>query len=529
MDGEDEVPKDRQFHAMLPPSLRALVAAIAAVALTSGTVLSVDGNDALLNLLVRKGVLSQQDVADLKRELAASGPAQPVSVISAPAAQTGAPSPAGAISADAARCGLAFRIGVADFTPFGFVDFTSFYRSEATGSGYPTAFTSIPFSNGATGRMSETKFTAQNSRFGVRIDSMVDDTNVLGYVETDFLGNAPSNLGVSSNSDTLRMRCYFADLRSGPWEVLFGQGWNLLTPNRRGISPVPSDVFYTNNMDGSYQAGLTWGRQAQVRAVYHAGEGITLGLSVEDPDQYVGGAVLLPAAFQASEVDTGASTAQPNAFPDVTAKAAFDTTTVNSLPWHFEVAGLVRRFRTVTYSPASRSDTMAEGGGVSTAVCLGLDKGLTLVGTGFWSDGGGRYIGGLAPDFVVKAPDSAGAYGIGLVKATSAIIGLEYVAGPSDTVSAYRSNVGIGQRYDTMPGGGYVGYGYPGSPSTNTRTIDEYTLSNTYTLWRNPGYGALQLIAQLSYAQRTPWYVAPDAPAKADVRIAFLDLRYVLP
>ncbi len=494
-----------------------------------------DGNQALLNLLVKKGLLTRQDVSNLQQELAATPqtpPTAPAAVPSSAGAPAGGSATQGSMTiANNATGGspLSFKIGAADFTPFGFLDFTGVYRNEATGSAIGTGFNSIPFSNGSTGQLSETKFSAQNSRLGLRVDSTVGDTKVLGYVETDFLGNAPSNLGVSSNSDTLRMRVYFADLKHGPLEFLAGQDWSMLTPNRRGISAMPSDVFYTNDMDTNYQAGLTWARQPQVRAVYHATDEFTMGLSLENPDQYAGGAVTLPAAFSGTEVDTGAATTQPNVFPDVIVKAAYDTKAVTDLPWHFELAGLARSYRINTYSSKINTDASAEGGGVSGALSLELVKGLTFVGTGFYSYGGGRYINGLGPDFIIKAPDATGAYHIGLVKATSSILGLEYAMGAKDTLSAYWSRAAFGQRYNALPNGTYVGYGFPGSASSNNKTIEEYTLANTYTFWKNPSYGALQLIGQVSYVDRKPWFVATGAPSEAKATMVFLDVRYVLP
>jgi hypothetical protein len=243
----------------------------------------------------------------------------------------------------------------------------------------------------------------------------------------------------------------------------------------------------------------------------------------------VGSAVVLPSAFTATEVDTGAASTQPNIFPDVIAKAAFDTKAINDLPWHFEVAGLLSSYKINTYSSTINTDTTAEGGGVSAAVDLELVKGLSFIGTGFYSYGGGRYLQGLGPDFIVKAPNSSGAYGIGLVKASSAILGLEYAAVPNDTISAYWSTIGFGQRSSKLSTGAYVGYGYTGSSNSDNKTINELTLANTFTFWKNPAYGALQLIGQVSYADRTPWYVAANAPSKADMTMVFLDLRYVLP
>jgi hypothetical protein len=508
---------------------------------------SSDGNQALLNLLVRKGIITQDDAAQIQKEAAAEQAAAPVATAAAApmaAAQGvvrtvtpgGGPAFSGAAnggvlvaSAPGSVSPLSFRIGIADFTPFGFMDFTGVYRNKATGSSIGTTFNSIPYANGSTGQLSEEKFSAQNSRIGLRIDSVVNGTKVLGYLETDFLGNAPTNLFVTSNADTLRMRNYFVDLKNGPWEFLAGQDWSMLTPNRVGISPIPSDIFFSNNMDTNYQAGLTWARQPQVRLVYHATNELTLGLALENPDQYVGGAVVLPAAFTATEVDTGVATSQPNIFPDVVAKVTFDTKLMNDLPWHFEVSGLVSSFKINTYTSAINTSATAEGGGVQGAVNFELMKGLHFIGTGFYSYGGGRYLFGSGPDFIVKAPDSTGAYGIGLVKATSAIGGLEYAVAPTDTVSLYASTMQFGQRFNKLSNGTYVGYGYPGSPNSQNKTIFEYTLANSYTFWKNPTYGALQLIGQISYAERKPWFVAAGAPSKADATMVWLDLRYVLP
>ena len=93
--------------------------------------------------------------------------------------------------------------------------------------------------------MSETRFSAQNSRLGLRVDSDIDGMKALGYVETDFVGTASTSENVTSNSASTRMRAYFVDLTKGDWEFLAGQDWSLMTPNRKGLSPIPSDIFYT--------------------------------------------------------------------------------------------------------------------------------------------------------------------------------------------------------------------------------------------------------------------------------------------
>lgn len=42
---------------------------------------------------------------------------------------------------------MSFKIGSAELTPGGFLDFAAFYRSTNVGSGIATAFGAIPFNN----------------------------------------------------------------------------------------------------------------------------------------------------------------------------------------------------------------------------------------------------------------------------------------------------------------------------------------------------------------------------------------------
>jgi hypothetical protein len=75
----------------------------------------------------------------------------------------------------------------------------------------------------------------------------------------------------------------------------------------------------------------------------------------------------------------------------------------------------------------------------------------------------------------------------------------------------------------------FVGYGFPGSANSQNRSIHEPTFGLTQTFWRDPKYGALQLMFQYSYLLRYPWDVATGAPADAHTSILFMNLRYTLP
>src|SRR5579871_2019912 len=183
---------------------------------------------------------------------------------------------------------LSFHIGGADFTPGGFLDLTAFWRSTNAGTGYGTNFFSIPYANTFPGQITETRFTAENSRLSLKAADRFKGTDVIGYVETDFHGNDPANLNVSSNSSTMRLRQYWVDVKTGKWEVLGGQAWSWLTPNRVGLSAAPSDVFYSLAMDANYQVGLTWTRAPQVRGIFHPNSHWGLGVALENPDQFIG-------------------------------------------------------------------------------------------------------------------------------------------------------------------------------------------------------------------------------------------------
>ncbi len=499
------------------------IALLGGLVLTTCTIFAQsDSNKALIELLVKKGILTTQDLASLEKELAA-----PAATAGKEVANT---MPATAAIEKSDKNPLSFKIGSADFTPFGFMDFTTVYRSTLNGGDIGSSFGSIPYGNTANGQLSETRFSTKNSRLGLRVDSTVMGAKVLGYVETDFLGNAATNVNVASNSNVLRMRNFFLDLRKGDWEFLAGQDWSMMTPNRKGLSPLPGDIFFSQNVDTNYQVGLVWGRTPQLRTIYHATDEWTFGLSLENPDQYVGGAVTLPAGFTATQVDAGANgTATPNVAPDVIGKLAFDTK-LGDMPLHFDAAALVRFFKINTYSAAINSDATATGTGGSINATLGLLPNFLLVANAFDSNGGGRYLStGLGPDFIVNPADASGAYSLSLVHSYAGIAGFEWDATPASKIYGYYGSVNYGRKYAQLANGSYVGYGFTGSANTNNKKIEEYTLGLTQTLWKNPSYGDLKVMFQFSYLDRAPWYVAPGAPSKAHLGMGYVNLRYDLP
>lgn len=425
---------------------------------------------------------------------------------------------------------LQLKIGSTYITPVGFMDFTSVWRSRTGGSGIGTNFAGIPYRTPTSfqSNLSETRFSMQNSRIGFRVDANVKGSQVIGYMEADFLGNAPANLAVSSNSNTLRSRLYWVDLRHGSWEVLGGQTWSLATPNRVGVSPLPGDVFFSYNMDTNYQAGMVWGRIPEFRVVYHfPNDKAAFAVALDSPEQYGGGtngsaAATFPAAlastYPGGELNNGTTTlGVPNRAPDVISKFVFDP----SKRLHAEVGGLARFFQ--LYNPVTATHFSTTGGAGFVNLDFGITKGLRVLTHNYWSDGGGRYIFGQAPDLIAHADGSPS-----LMHSGSTVDGLEYTH-KNTTLFSYYGLVYIPRDVTTDANGKLIGWGYPKSSSGQNRDIQEGTVGFIQNFWKDAKYGALSLIGQYSYLTRNPWSVATGQPSNAHANMVFLDLRYTLP
>ena len=427
---------------------------------------------------------------------------------------------------------LQLKIGDATITPVGFMDMTSVTRSTNPGTGIGTNFGSIPYGNTQTGSLTESRLSIQNSRIGARVDTSFGSTNVIGYWESDFLGqlgNPPNGgIAVTSNSYPLRLRLYWVDVQNGGWEFLAGQSWSLATPNRRSVSPLPGDVFYSQDMDVNYQLGLTWSRVPGFRAAYHFSDKAAFALALENAEPYVGGgnggsAVVAPSAIAGilgSQVNDGSSVISAAALhPDIIAKLALDP----SSRAHFEIVGIetTAKIANPASSPAFQTNTKA-GGGVEVNWNVELFKGFRLTDNNYWSSGAGRYIFGQAPDFIIHSDGT-----LSNVHSASTVAGFEATAGKT-LFYAYYGGAYIFKNlaYDTN--GKLIGYG-PIANDGQNRNEQEITFGTNSTLAKNPRWGALNLITQYSYVLRHPWLVTGTAPTDAHTNMGFIDLRYTLP
>jgi len=114
------------------------------------------------------------------------------------------------------------------------------------------------------------------------------------------------------------------------------------------------------------------------------------------------------------------------------------------------------------------------------------------------------------------------------VHSGSTVNGVEITHGNS-TLFSYYGLVYISRNVAVDTSGSFIGWGYPGAPSGQNRSIQEGTFGFIQNFWKDPKYGALSLIGQYSYLTRDPWSVATGAPNNAHASMAFLNLRYTLP
>ena len=472
-------------------------------------------------------------------EVASLAPMVPGRVAAIPAAMPSMPAPKAKPDSepknpceappDATTVPPYLRLGGVCIMPVGFMDLTAIWRDKDAGSAIGSSFGSIPYANTVAGNLSEFRFSPQNSRIGFRIDGDWKGAHFMGYNEFDFLGTSASNgIGVTNGAFVPRIRLFWVDVRKGQWEFLGGQSWSMLTPNRKGISAIPGDLFYSQVIDVNYMAGLTWTRQPGVRVLYHPNNTVTAGLSLENPNQYGGGQaggpqITAPAAltgFLGTQLDNASTgfLSTPNLTPDFIAKVAVDP----SSKFHGEVAGIVRTFK--TYNLTTGQSFTKTGGGVSVNANVEVVKNFRLITNNYWSDGGGRYLFGQAPDVILRADGS-----ISPIHAGGTVDGFELTI-KNTLLYAYYGGIYIGRNVALDANGTTrVGYGFTGSANSQNRAINEATFGFNQTMWKNPRYGAINLMGQWAYVQRNPWYVAPGALKDAHDNSIYINLRYTLP
>jgi hypothetical protein len=150
------------------------------------------------------------------------------------------------------------------------------------------------------------------------------------------------------------------------------------------------------------------------------------------------------------------------------------------------------------WSILKKSNSASLLSGVAASANLAVVKNLHLIATGFWSDGGGRYIGGLRPGFVVEQIGSkTGPFQAQLVHSAAGIASVEWQADKRNLLSVSHSDALFDRVFSTDPSTGtLVGYGFEGSANSNNRDISESTFASQSSLWKQKGLGSVLFITQ---------------------------------
>lgn len=420
--------------------------------------------------------------------------------------------------------GAALAAGPTEIRIGGYVGVSGIYRSTASGGGPGTNFGLIPYSDSVTGNVSEARLTAQPSRLSIRVNASPapNRSTLAGYFEMDFAGSVPGNVAVTATSADFRLRHAFGEAQfRNRWLLAAGQAYSLMTPPKRQLSIWPADYELSSAVDLNYVAGMIWDRSPQVRFTFRPSEALNWAVSVENPEQQIGTVVKLPACCTSdlqAQYNVGTNgLGVPNLMPDFVSRVAFNP----AAAFHLDAGGVLRVFRH-TLKPYSDSFKQV-GGGLSVNASAKTKDAMTLIGQIAYGAGLGRYVGGLAPDVSI---DAAGT--IHPIPTASWVAGVEYRITAPVSIGVYDSGMRIRHSYSVDTDGTLVGFGYPGSPDSNNRAIDEITGVIGWQPWKIAGRGSMQWNNQVSWLRRIPWSIG-SGPSSAQTIMFLTQIRYNLP
>lgn len=433
-----------------------------------------------------------------------------------------------------------FKLGNVEITLGGFIEAAGIFRTRNETADVASNFnTGIPFGNSPNYHQSEFRGTARQSRLAGLVTAKPDErTTLKAYVETDFLGAAPTANSVESNSYNLRLRQAWAsyDRSDLGLEILAGQAWTLLTLDKTGINARTEALPLS--IDAQYVAGFSWARQPQLRVVKSFDNGtFWLAGSVESPqtNYYTGPNGLAPSSLGTLNINNagGSNFAPTNNYsddiaPDFQIKGAADLG-----PVHAEAYGVLRIMHDrVSHTDAGANNNVTAGGGGAAAYVHLVPQYLDLQASFLVGDGIGRYGSAQLPDATVGRDGQP--VPIPEIEALVGVIGHPV---PQVDIYAYAGTEQEKAKYFTDAKKGY-GYGSPLYANTscdvelgasascvgNTSAVLEGTIG---AWWRfiHGSYGTMQAGVQYAYVDRQVFQGVGPTPSTND-NILMFSFRY---
>jgi len=434
---------------------------------------------------------------------------------------------------------LAIHYKGINITPGGFLAAESVWRAHALGSDINTPFNSIPMPGAEADKLSEFFGSGRQSRVSMLAEGKLSNATLRGYVEADFLSAGITSNNNQSNSYTMRQRQMWGQAAlSNGLSFTGGQMWSLVTETKKAMDNRTEALPMT--IDPQYSVGFSWARQYGFRVVQNFGDKFWLGASIENAQAIFSASgnaqnFVLGSAGTNGGLYNASATYSFNPSPDFVFKAAAEPGF-----GHFEVFGVVRRFRDRIYPGATATTPSAAGASnfATTAGGIGANARVSLVhkhidigGHFLGGDGMGRYGSSGLPDVTVN-PNGT----LALLKSAQGLGTLEFHASKLDVYF----NAGgefVGRHYQFNSAGKTVGYGsptannlgcytevVPGTPvggqlptsssgflpanpancTANTRNVLEGTAGFWYRFYKGPK-GTIQVGPQYSYFMRNSW------------------------
>jgi uncharacterized coiled-coil protein SlyX len=101
-------------------------------------------------------------------------------------------------------------------TPGGFLEGTMLLRTRNENADIANNYSAIPLNGSSNAKLSEFRGSARNSELSLLVQGTAGTTKLKGYVEADFLGAAPTDNYVESNSWTMPLTP-----RKIAWDIVF--------------------------------------------------------------------------------------------------------------------------------------------------------------------------------------------------------------------------------------------------------------------------------------------------------------------
>jgi hypothetical protein len=168
-------------------------------------------------------------------------------------------------------------------TPTGFINGETVFRTHATGGEMATPFSTIPYEHADSYSLSETYLSGRQSRVGMIVEGKIGWGTIRAYVEGDFLGSGTTSNNNQSSSYLFRQRIVLGEVETNThWTFSGGQGWNLATENKKGISTAAANIALPVQIDPNYVTGLVWNRGGNLRLTKNFKQ-VSLAVSAENP------------------------------------------------------------------------------------------------------------------------------------------------------------------------------------------------------------------------------------------------------